>query len=93
LPRFKKAHPALKHAAYSATALLPGEDPVAFEKLHRAEIAEFIPVGALEEQIVATIARLMWRRENLPTFRVAELARKRCQQIERENIPEPAFPG
>jgi hypothetical protein len=50
--RFKKIHPALKHAGYSATTLLPGEDRTAFEKLHRALIAEFIPVGALEEDIV-----------------------------------------
>jgi hypothetical protein len=88
LPRFKKAHPALKHAAYSATTLLPGEDPVAFEKLHRALIAEWIPVGALEEHIVAEIARLMWRMQNLATFRIARLANRRCHQIEHENIPE-----
>jgi hypothetical protein len=88
LPRFKKAHPALKHAAYSATTLLPGEDPVAFDKLHRDVIAEFIPVGALEEHCVAQIAHLMWRKQNLAIFRIARQASRRCQQIEGENIPE-----
>jgi hypothetical protein len=34
--RVKKIHPALKHGGYSATGLLPGEDPAAFEKLHTA---------------------------------------------------------
>ena len=53
--RFKKNHPALKHAAYSATTLLPGEDPAAFGKLRRALIAEFTPVGVFEEAIVAEI--------------------------------------
>jgi hypothetical protein len=38
LTRLNKVHPALKHAGYSATTLLPGEDPAAFEKLHRALI-------------------------------------------------------
>ena len=72
--RFNKVHPALKHAGYSATTLLPGEDAAAFEKLHRAVIAEYNPVGALEDDIVADIARLTWRKQNLATFRVAELA-------------------
>src|SRR5262245_3732281 len=85
--RFNKVHPALKHAGYSATTLLPGEDAAAFEKLHRALIAEFSPVGALEEDIVADITRLMWRKQNLATFRIAELAKARHQKIISEKIP------
>jgi hypothetical protein len=73
LVRVKKIHPALKHAGYSATTLLPGEDSAAFEELHRALIAEFTPVGALEEDIIADMARLTWRKQNLATFRVAKL--------------------
>jgi hypothetical protein len=85
--RFNKVHPALKHAGYSATTLLPGEDSAAFETLHRALIAEFTPVGALEEDIVADIARLTWRKQNVATFRIAELAKKRQQTIEYEKVP------
>ena len=69
----KKLHPALKHGAYSATA---GEDLAAFRELHQKIIAELAPVGALEEDIVGTIARLLWRKENLATLRIAELARE-----------------
>jgi hypothetical protein len=87
--RGHKIHPALKHAGYSATTLLPGEDSAAFEKLHRALIAEFTPVGALEEAIVADMARLTWRKQNLATFRIAELARWRREQIDREKVPQP----
>ena len=87
LTRFNKVHPALKHAGYSATTLLPGEDSAAFESLHRALIAEFIPVGALEEDIVADIARLTWRKQNLQTFRIAELAKERHQKIRSEKVP------
>jgi hypothetical protein len=64
----KKQHPALKHAGYSATSILPGESAAEFEKLHQELISEFIPNGALEHEIVATIAHLLWRRKNLATF-------------------------
>jgi hypothetical protein len=82
-----KLHPALKHAAYSATSLLPGEDSAAFEKLHQGLIAEFAPVGALEEDIVADMARLIWRKQNLATFRIATLARKHYDELYREKVP------
>ena len=58
----------------------------AFEKLRRALITEFTPVGALEEDIVADMARLTWRKQNLATFRIAELAKKRSEQIAREKV-------
>jgi hypothetical protein len=51
-------HPALKHGGYSGIALLPGEDPAAFQQLHSDLIAEFAPDGRLEEDIVESIARL-----------------------------------
>jgi hypothetical protein len=84
----KKHHPALKHAGYAATGILPGESSAEFEKLHRDLIAELGPNGALENDIVATVARLVWRKKNLETFRIAELARSRSAQIMRETVPE-----
>jgi hypothetical protein len=83
----KKLHPALKHGAYSATAFLPGEDPVAFRELHQKIIAELAPVGALEDDIVGTIARLLWRKENLATLRIAELAREHEARIRTRILP------
>src|SRR2546430_7281875 len=83
----KKLHPALKHAGYSTTALLPGEDPAVFKKLHQGLTAELNPNGALEEDIVATMARLVWRKQNLETFRTAERARERWAAIEGE-VPQ-----
>lgn len=71
-----KIHPALKHGGYAATAILPGENRADFEKLHQSLIAELAPVGALEDDIVATITRLVWRKQNLETFRLAEVARQ-----------------
>src|SRR5262245_43309692 len=94
LIQLNKLHPALKHAGYSATTLLPGEDLAAFEKLHRALIHEFAPVGTLEEEIVADMARLTWRKQNLATFRIAQLAQKRHHEINAEKVPTfPARPA
>ena len=81
-----KIHPALKHGGYAATAILPGENRADFEKLHQRLIAELAPVGALEDDIVATIARMVWRKQNLATFRLAELAREHFQAIQSERI-------
>jgi hypothetical protein len=72
--RSKRVSPALKHGAYSEAALLPGEDPAEFEELHRDLIAEFTPNGRFEEETVATIARLMWRRQNLALFEIGQLS-------------------
>ena len=80
--RNDRKHPALKHGAYSATAVLPGESRAVFEKLHRDLVAEFSPTGALEEDIVMSITRLLWRKQNLTTLRIAERACARRNEIE-----------
>jgi hypothetical protein len=80
--RGKKIHPALKHAGYSTATLLPGEDPDAFVKLQQDVIAEFQPTGPVEDDIVGSIARYLWRKKNLPTFRLAALARFHCARLD-----------
>jgi hypothetical protein len=84
--RIDRLHPAVKHGAYSATALLPGESPAEFEKLHRSLIAEFGPSGVLEDDIVMTIARLVWRKQNFTTLRIARFAESRHQAIRSEKV-------
>ena len=79
--------PALKHGAYSGITLLPGEDPTAFKKLHDGLVAEFAPVGPLEDDIVLTLARLMWRKQNLVTYCLAEHAKNRFSAIYAEFRP------
>src|SRR5262249_42994031 len=80
--RLKKRPPALKHGAFSSKAVLPGENPAEFEKLYQALIAELMPTGALEEDIVAHIARLVWRKQNLATFSLAEGLRMVWRHLE-----------
>jgi hypothetical protein len=60
---------ALRHGAYAET-LLPDEDVAQFEALRAQLIAEFNPAGPLEDDIVAALARLIWRKQNLASFRV-----------------------
>jgi len=85
--RVKKPHPALKHGGYSATGLLPGESAEELEKLRQKVINDIAPNGALEDDIAATLTHLLWRKQNLITFRIAEIARERVTQIKREKVP------
>jgi hypothetical protein len=77
----KRIPPALKHGAYSEVTLLPGEDPDEFAELHRGLIAEFAPTGRSEEETVASIARLMWRRQNLGVFEIGQLSNHMLEAI------------
>jgi hypothetical protein len=81
--RAKRVSPALKHGAYSETALRPGEDPADFKKLHRGLIAEFAPNGRMEEETVASIARLLWRRQNLAMFEIGQLSHFMAESLEK----------
>ena len=45
---FSEIPAAFKHGIYTATAVLPGEDPAEFEKVRRDIFAEFDLKGALE---------------------------------------------
>ena len=90
--RVKKLYPALKHGGHSATGLLPGEDPAAFEKLHRHLISQFCPDGPLQEDTVFDIARLTWRKQNHGIFCIAEAARKRHSAIRSVMIPSTTPP-
>jgi len=85
--RIKGRHPALKHAGYSVTSILPGESAAEFEKHHRELIAELTPNGALENEIVATIAHLLWRRKNLGSCRIAKRVQRRMIQIRDAMVP------
>lgn len=73
--RSKKFPPAFKHGGYARTILFPGEDQAAYKRLYDGIVAEFAPVGPVEEDIVKELADNVWRKQNLRIFRVAKLAR------------------
>src|SRR5262245_8921094 len=87
-----RVHPALKHGAYSAMGVLPGENRAEFEKLHRELVNEFSPSGALENDIVDDMVRLLWRKNNLRTLNIAKFARDRYSAIVNANV-DPDFPA
>jgi hypothetical protein len=66
--------PALKHGVYSSMTLLPNEDPATFDELHNSLIADYAPSGGHEESLIKDLARLVWRKQNLLTYRLAEQA-------------------
>jgi hypothetical protein len=75
---------ALKHGVFSATAILPGEDPKEFEELHSSLIEEWMPDGATEEDAVLSIAKAVWRKRRVQLFLEVEL---------RSNAIDPAHPS
>ena len=76
----------IKHGAFSAMTLMPGEDATAYEQLHAQLVAELCPAGVLEEDIVSSVARLVWRRRNLATLRAAKLAQNRLWKLKFEKL-------
>jgi hypothetical protein len=51
-------------------------------------IAEFSPKGRYEDHLIATMAQLLWRLQNLATFRLAGHVRTRFYQIINEKAPD-----
>ena len=68
--------------------LMPGEDATAYEQLHAQLVAELCPAGVLEEDIVSSVARLVWRRRNLATLRAAKLAQDRLWKLKFETAED-----
>jgi hypothetical protein len=72
---------AVRYGAYKV-GLLPWEDRAAFEKLHRDFVTEFSPTGPLEEDIVLTMTRIVWRKNHMEIVRAGQRAWNRYRQIE-----------
>jgi hypothetical protein len=90
--RVKGVFSTLKHGGYSAkTILLPGESPAKFKRLERDVINDLRPDGALERDTVGSIVKLVWRKQNLATFRKAQLVKERYEEIRSEYIPPESF--
>jgi hypothetical protein len=84
--------PALKHAGYSGLTLLPGEDPAEFEKLHNELIVEYSPQGVSEEHLVRELARLIWRKQHVSTYRLASEAAGKSRAMYGSLYPLRSFP-
>jgi hypothetical protein len=90
--RHKKRYNTIKHGGYSALGLLPGESPEEFERMHSGLIEELAPRGPLEKDVVSTLARLLWRKQNRSIFRTVELAKRRRGEIIQEELTSRGVP-
>lgn len=59
---------AFKHGAFSEFAILPGENAEEFERLHQSLIMEWSPVGALEEEVVLTLAQCIQQKRRAERY-------------------------
>ena len=87
-----KHHPALRSGLYSALGVLPTESKSAFRKLQKQLIDEYKPDGASEIDLVNDIARLMWRKRYMLTYRLSYQARRFRHQTIVERMGEMSDP-
>lgn len=69
-----KAPNAIKHGAFSSIDLLPWESAEEFAALRRALFDKYNPDGPLQENCMASIASLMWRKLRVQKKRELDLA-------------------
>jgi hypothetical protein len=87
-----KTPSAMRYGVYSTTSVLPGENQAEFDKLHRDLIAEFHIEGTFERNIIARVARYLWRIQNLGTLQFSRHVQGRYADILNEMIAA-AFPA
>jgi hypothetical protein len=63
---------AVRHGGYSRSVVLPWENADEFSKLHEEMQADLGPDGPMHEEVVHSIAVLMWRKRRLATGALLE---------------------
>lgn len=72
--RQSQRHFEVKSGAETEFAILPGENPLEFERLHARVAEEWVPDGPAEENIVFTIAKYGWHKLRIQRFFAAKVA-------------------
>ena len=72
---------ALQHGAWAQTAVLPGEDPREFDRLHRGLIKEWSPSGPAEGDAIFTLAKCIWRKRRIEHLREEVAGDERTRMI------------
>jgi hypothetical protein len=49
-------------------------------------VEEYLPSGASEIELVRNVARLIWRKKHLATYRLAHLARRHCDEVVEDRL-------
>ena len=66
---------ALTHGLTARTAVLPSEDPAAYEQHRRQFLAEYVPKTPTETQLVYELADTSWRLNRVPLLEADVLSR------------------
>src|ERR1700693_1737746 len=69
---------ALTHGLTARTAVLPTEDPAAYEQHRRQFLAEYDPKTGTETQLVYELADTSWRLNRVPLLEADVLSRAQC---------------
>jgi uncharacterized protein YeeX (DUF496 family) len=64
-PKRGQRHNALKHGAFAAELIIFDEIGEDFDKLHEGCVNELKPNGRMEEELVLTIAKYLWRKRRI----------------------------
>ena len=76
----------LKHGLTAATAVLPTEDPAAYESHRRQFMEEYQPATPTETHLVQELAGTAWRLNRIPALEADLLARAADLLVERDPI-------
>ncbi len=82
---------ALQHGLTSRTAVLPTEDPAAFERHIQQFLAEYQPATPTETQLVHELANTAWRLNRIPLLEAQFLARAAALPADPESNPSMTF--
>lgn len=58
--------------------IFPGENSREFERLHRKNVEELAPDGPIEEDLVLTVVKCIWRKWRFQRFLAAKFAAAQC---------------
>jgi hypothetical protein len=81
---------ALTHGLTARTAVLPSEDPAAFEQHHRQFENEYRPATPTETQLVHELADTSWRLNRIPLLEAEVLTRAQVCSPARQQGDTPA---
>jgi hypothetical protein len=60
-----RRHNAIKHGAFAKALVILNENKDDFDELHQSCVKELKPSGLMEEELVLTIAKYMWRKRRI----------------------------
>jgi hypothetical protein len=86
----RSARNALTHGLTARTAVLPSEDPAAFQQHRRQFLEEYRPATPTESQLVHELADTSWRLNRIPFLEAGVLTQNCSPARQQGDTPAPA---